>query len=233
MIGLLTAILLSWILLWLLDRSSLEKLGLRPTKQRTISLVAGLMISVLCALIYFGSKVYLSNSNLAVNNTFSLSHFFTSLWWVTKSVLFEEFLFRGALLYSMIKYLGSKVAVILSGIAFGVYHWFSYGVFGNIGPMITIFILTATVGLLLAYCFVRTKSMYLQTGLHLGWNVVTIIVFSQGPLGKQFLIASNGHEIGTVLSILLFLFQIICLPILTIYYLDGNLKKAFPNRNSS
>lgn len=90
--------------------------------------------------------------------------------------------------------------------------------------MIPVFILTFVAGLLFAHSFVQTKSMYLQIGLHLGWNIVTIIVFSQGPLGQQYLIASNGQEIGILMTLVLFAFQLLALPILTLFYLNTSLK---------
>lgn len=125
MIGLLAEVLLSWILLRLLDKSSLEKLGLRPTGARMTDLLAGLMISALGSGLYFGLLVLFSGSDLALNSNFKAASFFAGLWWTTKSVLFEEFLFRGALLFLAIKYLGQKAGCALSAVAFGIYHWFS------------------------------------------------------------------------------------------------------------
>ncbi len=55
-----------------------------------------------------------------------------SIRWNINSVLFEELLFRGYLLYKAIEWLGARKGCFLSAIAFGVYHWFSYGVIGNV-----------------------------------------------------------------------------------------------------
>lgn len=224
MVGLLIIILVSWLLLYFLDKTSIESLGLLPKSERIKKILFGLIISILCCLIYFGSLILLSKSSLTINKEYGLFTALNSLGWTTKSVLFEEFLFRGVLLYFGIKYFGAKVACIISAIAFGVYHWFSYNIFGNVGQMIPVFILTFVAGLLFAYSFVKTKSMYLQIGLHLGWNIVTIIVFSQGPLGHQYLIASNGQQIGILMTLVLFAFQLLALPILTLFYLNTSLK---------
>ena len=224
MVGLLIIILVSWLLLHFLDKTSIESLGLLPKSERTKKISFGLLISIICCLIYFGSLILLSKSSLTINKDYGLFAALNSLGWISKSVLFEEFLFRGVLLYFGIKYFGTKTACIISAIAFGAYHWFSYNIFGNVGQMIPVFILTFVAGLLFAHSFVKTKSMYLQIGLHLGWNIVTIIVFSQGPLGQQYLIASNGQQIGILMTLILFAFQLLALPILTLFYLNTSLK---------
>lgn len=224
MVGLLVAFLISWLLVYLADKASIEKLGFIPNRKRITSLMYGVGISALCSCIYFGSLVLLSKSKVTINANFGFFTFIKSFCWTLKSVLFEELLFRGALLYLGIKYLGAKAACIISAIAFGIYHWFSYTIIDNIGQMLTVFILTAMAGLLFAYAFVKTKSMYLQIGLHLGWNIVTIIIFSQGPLGQQYLISTNGHQIGIVMTLVLFAFQLLALPLATLLFLNSRLK---------
>ncbi|WP_189603592.1 hypothetical protein [Salinimicrobium marinum] len=39
-------------------------------------------------------------------------------------------------------------------------------------------------------------SLYLPIGLHFGWNLVTITIFSQGPSGDQLLISSTENTLG-------------------------------------
>jgi hypothetical protein len=110
----------------------------------------------------------------------------------TNSVLYEEFLFRGYLLYQAIRFLGPKRGIVLSAGAFGIYHWFSYGVLGNIPAMLYVFLLTGSFGAMGALLFARTHSMAAPIGLHLGWNVVTYAIFSAGPSGRVLLIPGNG-----------------------------------------
>jgi membrane protease YdiL (CAAX protease family) len=114
--------------------------------------------------------------------------------------------------------LGIRLACIISAVAFGIYHWFSDEVFGDPIKMILIFITTGILGLMFAYAFASTKSLYLPIGLHFGWNLVTIVVFSQGPLGQQLLTITNGQRLPSVLSILFFLFQVLALPLFTYWY---------------
>jgi len=46
---------------------------------------------------------------------------------------------------------------------------------------------------MLAYAFAKTGSIILPIALHLGWNLVTIQVFSNGPIGDQLLIKSTEN----------------------------------------
>lgn len=157
-----------------------------------------------------------------VNPGFDLTTFLNSTYWMLKSVLTEELLFRGALLYIAIKKLGIRNACLLSSVAFGIYHWFSYGVWGNVVQMIYIFILTGVGGLLFACSFALTKSIYLPVGLHLGWNLVSVVVFSQGQLGNQWLITSGGNPLTGFWTIIFFIYQITILPFAAYLYLRNS-----------
>lgn len=219
MIGILVGVGVSWLLLWFLYKKNIGALGLGVSKRRVVEFTFGLLAAATCCAIYFLSIAGVTNSELSVNLDFTIQAFFSSVWWTLKSVLFEELLFRGVLLYIAIRIIGAMKACLLSAIAFGIYHWFSYGIFGNVVPMIYVFILTGVAGLMFAIAFAETKSMYMPIGLHLGWNLVTIVVFSQGPIGQQLLISEDGNEMGGIWSLVMFLFQIIVLPIIVYWYL--------------
>ena len=108
------------------------------------------------------------------------------------SVLYEELLFRGYLLYQVIRFLGPRYGVLLSAAAFGIYHWFSFGVLGNPVAMAYVFLLTGAFGGMCAFAFAETKSVVAPIGLHLGWNLVTYVLFSAGPGGAAVLIPASG-----------------------------------------
>ena len=218
MVGLLAELAVSWLLLRFLYRENLEPLGFRITKSRLIEFLFGLLAAVISCAIYFLLVTGLTNTELSVNSEYSFGTFLNSVWWTLKSVLFEELLFRGAVLYILIRKIGALKACIVSAIAFGIYHWFSYGIFGNVIPMIYILILTGIAGLMFAIAYAETKSMYMPIGLHLGWNLVTIIIFSEGPLGNQILISANGAELEGLWSLVMFLFQIFFLPAIIFWY---------------
>jgi hypothetical protein len=103
-----------------------------------------------------------------------------------------ELLFRGYLLWLAIRYLGKNRGVILSAVAFGIYHWFSYGVLGALQPMVWVFLLTSAAGLLFAYAYALTGSILAPFGLHMGNNVVSVLIFSDGPRDAQWLIPNQS-----------------------------------------
>lgn len=223
MIGLLVELLLSWLLLWFFERQNPLILGISPTKTRLFQFIGGFGVAAAICAIYFYLQTIFSETHWSLNENFSFLNGLSGFWWTLKSVLFEELIFRGALLYIAIKTIGLRRACMLSAIAFGIYHWFSFNAFGNPAQMIFVFLLTGIWGLMFAYAFAITKSLFLPIGLHLGWNLMNIVVFSQGPLGDQFLISSGGVAINTLASIGIMVFQIVGLPLI-VYFLLRRIK---------
>ena len=88
--------------------------------------------------------------------------------------------------------------MIISSIAFGIYHWFSYGIIGNIPQMIYIFIVTGCMGWVLAYAYVKTFSLYIPIAIHFGWNLVHGFIFSMGSIGNGVFIPVNGQPKVTI-----------------------------------
>ena len=76
-----------------------------------------------------------------------------------------------------------------------------------------------------AVAFAKTKSLYLPVGLHFGWNFVNTVIFSQGPLGSQFLIGSGTQKLAGILSLIVFLFQVFAVPLLMYVYVKLITKK--------
>lgn len=233
MLGILLILSFSWLFLWFFEKKHLSALGFTPTQSRLGNLAFGFLLSVICCAIYFLSIVAITKTNLTLNEKFTEKIFFASTWWTLRSVLFEELLFRGALLYIAIRKLGPKVACILSAVAFGVYHWFSYGVFGDPIQMIYVFIITGIGGLMFAFAYAETKSLYLPIGLHFGWNLITIVVFSQGPLGQQLLISNAGQKLEGILTVVFFLFQALALPFITYWYLKRQKNSFVLNKTNN
>jgi membrane protease YdiL (CAAX protease family) len=219
MLFIFAVIAVSWILLWTYERSHITVLGVVPTARRSVDLVFGLISSAVVASGGHYLVVFLSDSRVSLNPDYTAASLLSSVWWIFRSVVTEELLFRGVLLYLAIKMLGTHRACALSAFAFGIYHWFSYGVIGQPVPMIYVFLLTGVAGLMFAYAFALTSSMYFPVGLHLGWNFVSIAIFSQGPLGDQLLLIEVGNQLGSGWSVANFVYQISVLPLLTYFYL--------------
>tara|TARA_R110002033_G_scaffold87607_3_gene137747 strand:- start:38 stop:748 length:711 start_codon:yes stop_codon:yes gene_type:complete len=233
--GILVAIAISWLLLYLIEKTNILALGFLPITKRLKQFLIGFLITgTLCVLVqYLGA--YLKSSTWILNKDITTKIILKSFWWDFKSVLTEELIFRGALLYILIQKIGSTKSIMISAIAFGIYHWFSYGVLGNVMAMVLVFIGTWLMGYAWAWAFSKTKSIMLPLGLHLGWNFTYNTIFSGGPLGELLLISKGGNELTGWVSLLNFISGLVIVPILVLIYVKIFIKneqrrnKTMPN----
>ena len=219
MLGILVELIVSWMLIWLFERKDLSILGLIPSKERGKNFVFGIVAAAVTCVIYYLAVGYITGGNWTVNEKFGFPSFLNGSWWTLKSVLFEELIFRGALLYIAIRKLGLTIGCVISAICFGIYHWFSYNIFGDVVQMLFIFIVTGIAGLMFAFAFGVTRSLYLPIALHYGYNFTAYVIFSNGPLGEQLLIMQNGIQTSGILSIAASAFLLLALPLIVFWYL--------------
>ena len=222
MIGALVTLFISWVLLRFVAHEPLTVLGIFPTKRRMIELVVGMLFMALIGVINFTWQAHLKGVSYQVNPDYGLGQLLGGSFWVFSAVLYEELIFRGALLYLLIRYLGVVKACLISSVAFGVYHWFSYEVFGSrLILMAYIFLVTGAGGWMFAFAFAKTRSLFAPIGLHLGWNLVAAVVFSAGPIGQQWLIQQGeGAYQSEWPTLLFFTLQAIVAPGLVTLYLQ-------------
>lgn len=218
MIGILITIAISWFLLHLFVKKNILALGFLPFGKRLKQFLVGFVITGILCLLDQIFESYLKSSNWILNENITGEIILKSFWWDVKSVLTEELIFRGALLYILIQKIGSRKSILISAIAFGIYHWFSYGVLGNVMVMILVFIGTGLMGYAWAWAFSKTKSIMLPFGLHLGWNFIYNTMFSNGPLGELMLISKGGNELTDWTSLLNFVSGLVIVPILVLIY---------------
>ncbi|WNJ17438.1 type II CAAX endopeptidase family protein [Pontibacter sp. G13] len=219
MIGILVGLAISWILLFLIEKKHILALGFLPIPRRAKQFAFGFLITgTLCALAQC-FEAYLKGADWVFYEHISGATVLEALFWDFKSVVTEELIFRGALLYILIQKLGSTKAIWISAIAFGIYHWFSFDILGNVLPMIFVFIATGLMGFAWAYAFSKTRSIMLPIGLHLGWNAVHNTIFSKGPLGEIILKWTGGSELTDWSSLLNFTASSIVVPILLIIWI--------------
>jgi CAAX protease family protein len=228
MLGLIVELIISWLLLWFFCKESLSVLGIVPTKKRIANLSFGFLIAAICCTVYYLSFSVFTTQRWTLNHAFTARELAGSFLWMLTSVLYEELLFRGALLYILIQKLGVKTACIISAVCFGIYHWFTSGALGNPVQMAFIFIMTGIWGFMFAMAFAKTKSLFLPIGLHFGWNFISTVVFSQGPLGNQLFVGAGGQPLGVFLSILVFVFQLFAVPLISYVYVKRYLRKQQP-----
>ena len=114
-------------------------------------------------------------------------------------------------------------AIIVAAIAFGIYHWFSFEIIGNITQMAIVFVITGAMGLLLAYGYAKTFSLYIPCAIHLGWNFTQNFIFSQGPIGNGIFVQVKPVPI---LSVSYFIyFTIIFFPMVSMLVINYILLK--------
>ncbi|MDB5202737.1 MAG: hypothetical protein JWQ27_2146 [Ferruginibacter sp.] len=204
MAGIFVQFVISWLVIWLYNKGSLSVLGLKPDSRRTLDFFIHFFLTAVCCASGVLAKKIIAGQPWQVNPAFDGALLWNGIWWNIKSVLFEELVFRGVMLYILLKKLGAKKAIIISAIAFGIYHWFSLGAFGNPMQMIIVFLSTGAMGFVLAYAYSKTGSLFIPIGIHLGWNFTQIFIFSQGPIGNGLFIQSPVWPFRTD-SIILFL----------------------------
>lgn len=221
MIGLLVVFLFSWWLLRRIAREPIAVLGIAPSKRRLAEFLGGMLFMAGVGVVNFAGQAHFKEIGYQLNPDYGVGEMLAGSAWVVRAVVFEELVFRGALLYLLIQYIGVVRACLLGSLAFGVYHWFSYGVFGS-RPVLMIYILLVTGcgGWMFSYAFAKTRSLYAPTGLHLGWNLVAAVVFSSGPIGDQLLLQQGeAVEWSEWVTLLFFSLQAIVAPGLVTWYL--------------
>lgn len=188
MAGILVQLLLSWGLVWLVERNNLSVLGLKPTFNRILLFLLFFFVAaIICASGYF-LRMYFARQVWTLNPGLSWQLILEGTWWNIKSVIFEELIFRGVLLYLLIRRWGAVAGIAISAVAFGVYHWFSHEVTGNIPMMIITFLNTGIMGMIYAFGYARSWSLYIPAGIHLGWNLTNSVIFSETVIGNQLLV---------------------------------------------
>lgn len=218
MIGIIVQLAISWLIIWIYEKGNLSFLGFYPTKKRIIDFILFFLITAFCCSSGFFLRMYFGKEEWKWNESLTTIIALNAIWWNIKSVLFEELIFRGVLFYILIKKLGVSKAIIISSIAFGIYHWFSQEVFGQPVQMAITFLLTGIMGALYAYGYTKSFSLFIPCALHLGWNLTQGFIFSQGPIGKGMFLPAKEQPVVNV-SYLIY-FTILLTPILSTWIIN-------------
>ena len=197
MLGLLVIIVISWLLLYFIDKKNIDVLGIIPNANRISQFLIGFLIIAIIVLL----NIYIETIIQKVeweHNTINYNTIFKAFLYHLRSALTEDLMFRGAILYILISRLGAKWAILLSAIVFGIYHWFSYGIIGERAILLAyILVVTGFTGYVWAYSFYKTKSIMLGLGFHLGYNLVMSCFFEAQPYGELIMsVASKVDLVG-------------------------------------
>ncbi|MFY8126945.1 MAG: CPBP family intramembrane glutamic endopeptidase [Chitinophagaceae bacterium] len=189
MLQLIALLAFSWLLIWVFENRNLNVLGLKPTKDRLKYFIILFIISAFFAASAFILRMYFAKEEYAITNGLTIKSVLIEIWYQCRTVLTEELICRGALLYILIKKIGSTKAIIISSLFFAVLHWINAGVWGNLPQMTIVFVFTFAMGLLLAYSYSKTFSLLIPFAIHYGWNLTQNYIFPE---------TSRGHHMFTL-----------------------------------
>lgn len=182
------------LLLWrFLNKGSLKELGFRGSMK---DLWFGLFLGALSIIVIF--IVLMATANITLINSFSNPHF--SMFTITFLLMFilvgifEEMFFRGYVMSTMANRGNNKwVIYVASALIFSIAH--------GANPNVSILGLVniALVGILFAYMFNATNSLWLPIGYHITWNyfqgnVFGFAVSGTAPNGIYNVEIAEGHD---------------------------------------
>jgi membrane protease YdiL (CAAX protease family) len=147
-----------------LERRSLAELGLTPRPRILGLALLGLLVGAAMCVTRVGVVAGAFGGTLHVA--------VSPIVFLLSSVLVEELLFRGYVLRRLLERHGTGVALAIGAVAFGVYHWVQWGLFGDPVAMAFTLIATGSAHVLFAAAFLRSGTLWSAVGLHLGWNFV-------------------------------------------------------------
>jgi membrane protease YdiL (CAAX protease family) len=198
MLQLIGLLAISWLLIWLFEKGNLSILGLTPSKDRLKYFSILFFVSAFLSATTFLLRMYIAKEEYTLSPSLTTKSVLIEIWYQFRTVLTEELLCRGAMLYILIKKIGQTKAVIISSIFFGVLHWINAGVWGNLTQMIMVFTFTFLMGLLLAYSYARTFSLLIPFAIHYGWNLTQNYIFPETATGNHIFTLSAPPPVVTV-----------------------------------
>ena len=83
--------------------------------------------------------------------------------------IFEELLFRGLLLRSLLRRMPAWAAVVVSSVAFGVVHFLDPATIPIVPALIGLGIVSAVLA-------IRSGGLLRSIALHMGFNLVTVVI---------------------------------------------------------
>jgi membrane protease YdiL (CAAX protease family) len=177
------AIVAAVILARFMDKRSLATIGFAP--RRFVDLLSGTIVGALILAVPIGVLLAMGAARYAPDfESFSATSLAVALVACLINVIAQEALFRSYIFQELWAKFGAWVATMVTTLLFVAAHWGAITE-GTAGLVAAANILLAS--LLLSLAYVRTASLWLPIGIHLGWNGM------QGPvLG----INVTGHDLS-------------------------------------
>jgi uncharacterized protein len=161
----------------------LSSLGFRLDRRWLLEFGAGTLLGLLllvsAALLVRGLGGFHWERNSAVG----LGGLLAAAWMYLAVGFFEETLFRGFAFQRLVAGLGAWPSLALAGLVFALAHWGNPGMAGATRIWATLNIGLAAI--LLGLAWIRTGSLALPIGIHLGWNWTQGSLLGFGVSGNE------------------------------------------------
>jgi membrane protease YdiL (CAAX protease family) len=179
--GYLSPLLLLMFTYWLYKRKgeSLNALGLNTDFNNSKLLLLGLLIGVLFSTTVLMLQVWNNNLTIHYNKNANWLLIYVGLFFFVQGVLNEELIFRGYCFKTTVEKIGITKANLIFGFLFVVWHWISFNAWGNMALMLGLFT-TAFGHLLFSTSLLRSGTLYLPIGIHIGNNWAGKFLFATG-----------------------------------------------------
>lgn len=178
------ALLAGWIVLSCVDQRPFGALGFAPNRAAIPELLGGFAIggvligAAVLLLLITGAAVFAPDSG-------TLPGYLGFLGWTflffALAAAFEEIIFRGYPFQALVQWIGAWPAILVASAIFSYLH----GQNPNVTPLALVNIFVA--GVLLSIAYLKTRSLWFATGVHLGWNwtMASLLDFPVSGLGFE------------------------------------------------
>jgi membrane protease YdiL (CAAX protease family) len=182
LLGVLTAVLAILVYAWVVRRTEdrepteVARAGAIAGVGRGLLIGTGMFAAVIVAIAFLGG--YHIHGAGSVTGAVGLLGF------TAAAAVTEELLFRGVLFRVVEERTGTWIALLLSGVLFGLVHL--------LNPDASLWGATAIAieaGFMLAACYAATRNLWVPIGLHFGWNFAAGGIFS-------VVVSGNGRSEG-------------------------------------
>ncbi len=204
----LPCILLS-VITWILyktEKRSLKAIGLNFNLKNISLFALGTLIGILAL---FGAKylraLYLGET-FEVSTSINQTTILLAFYYILPQVATEELLFRGYLFKKTIEISNVVVANIIFSILFTLIHVLDENVLNNKGMLILLLISIPVGHLLFATALLKSKTIFLAIGLHLGNNWATRHLIINSNSGDSIFYIENIARFDSWTPFIIFIF---------------------------
>lgn len=202
-----TAVILLTIATWILykrENQSLEKIGLTLKIKKIALIPLGIIVGAGVFLLAKYLRTLFLGETFNINTAVNYENILFALYTILPTVAVEEFLFRGYLFKKTIELSSVTKANILFSLLFMSIHVLDSNVLQNPG-MIILLVISIPIGhLFFATAMLKSKSLFLPIGIHLGNNWATRHLVTTNNNSNSIFYISDNVSFDTWTSFILF-----------------------------